>query len=230
MRKNTIMLRPATTFPSPKRPAIVTGTDQDDSIALTLNLDGQVTAARLGQAAEVVVGIGPVQLLAGAGYDRITVGESHGLPPPSSLLGEVGNDLLSGGSGADTLDGGIGDDTLTGGASFDALHGDAGNDVIMASCGTDEVSLGEGDNRFGWSIGAGDDEVEGGAGTDTIRIAGSSQAQEISVSGVKVVDPESSVGIKVTDFGPTLPVTSPWRSHRSTRAGWSASRSCFRAG
>ena len=89
-------------------------------------------------------------LVGGKGADTI-----HGGIEFCTLLGEQGNDILTGGLDTDNISGGLGHDTIDGGAGDDNLFGDAGNDDM--SGGNDN------DDLFG---GTGDDHIDGGAGID----------------------------------------------------------------
>jgi len=76
-----------------------------------------------------------------------------------SILGGGGNDgLLQGGLGDDTVEGGEGDDFLFGGQNSDILHGQAGADFVQGNLGADLL--------FG---GVGADTMLGGQGSDTIH-------------------------------------------------------------
>ncbi len=71
----------------------------------------------------------------------------------TTLIGDSGNDSLTGGSVVDSLDGGAGDDLLSGRGGNDSLRGGVGDDVLDDSV-----------------IGA---SLNGGTGTDTLRVTGS---------------------------------------------------------
>ncbi len=68
-----------------------------------------------------------------------------------SVLGQFGNDLLTGGAGSDALYGGDGLDKLRGGAGDDMLYGGRGRDFLTGNAGADvfaftragEVSIGQ---------------------------------------------------------------------------------------
>lgn len=82
------------------------------------------------------------------------------------LEGREGNDTLVGGDGADHISGGAGDDFISGGAGDDIIFGDAGNDTVVSDSGDDFVHLGSGDDSA--ATGDGNDIVMGGAGNDSI--------------------------------------------------------------
>ena len=87
-----------------------------------------------------------------------------------TLIGEGGDDILTGGSAADTLQGDDGNDSLTGGAGDDNLFGGLGNDSIIFGAGNDTVFGGGGDDFFddasGTPAGTGNNLIFGGAGND----------------------------------------------------------------
>jgi surface adhesion protein len=81
------------------------------------------------------------------------------------LVGDLGNDSLTGGSGDDVLRGGLGNDTLLGGDGNDVLAGGSGNDILNGGNGSDV---------FVWSL-----SDKGAAGTpavDTIQTFDNSAA------------------------------------------------------
>lgn len=71
----------------------------------------------------------------------------------TTLIGDSGNDTLTGGTLVDSLDGGAGNDFLSGRTGNDSLRGGAGDDVLEDSAAGGLLS--------------------GGEGTDTLRVAGS---------------------------------------------------------
>lgn len=71
----------------------------------------------------------------------------------TTLIGDSGNDTLTGGSVVDSLDGGAGNDLLSGRAGNDSLRGGTGDDVLDDSAAGGLLS--------------------GGEGTDTLRVTGS---------------------------------------------------------
>ncbi len=92
-------------------------------------------------------------------YDDIFVGGDIG----QTVLGQLGNDQLTGGRGDDVLDGGAGDDTLFGGDGNDVLRG--GTLVIHGGGGAHGHPVDIGGNDFLYG-GNGDDVLDGGVGND----------------------------------------------------------------
>ena len=94
-----------------------------------------------------------------------------------AVSGGDGNDLLWGGAGADQLNGDAGDDQLIGEADDDVLDGGSGSDKLFGGAGNDHLTGGDGDD---WLAGedelsgtavstlTGNDWLEGGAGADTL--------------------------------------------------------------
>ena len=83
-----------------------------------------------------------------------------------SLIGDDGDDYLSGGAGNDVLSGGIGADSLIGDNGDDYLSGGAGNDVLSGGLGNDVLV---GDEGSDYLIGeSGGDILSGGAGLDVL--------------------------------------------------------------
>ncbi|MFC5308890.1 beta strand repeat-containing protein [Azospirillum picis] len=68
---------------------------------------------------------------------------------PMELVGNSGNNVISGGWGNETIRGGGGNDTLSGGRGSDTIYGDAGNDdITLSSDGTGLAFGGEGADVF----------------------------------------------------------------------------------
>lgn len=80
------------------------------------------------------------------------------------LSGLDGDDDLNGGDGVDVLLGGAGDDVLAGGDAFDFLIGGDGGDTMFGGASRDLLVGQAGRDEI--SGGAGDDILIGGAGTD----------------------------------------------------------------
>lgn len=83
-----------------------------------------------------------------------------------SVIGDAGNDQMTGGSSEDRFDGGTGDDTLRGKDGDDDLTGGGGRDTIRGNKGDDAIDgNGSADSIAG---GWGDDNLDGGGGGDTL--------------------------------------------------------------
>lgn len=76
-----------------------------------------------------------ITLVGGSGDDALTCAA----PVNASLLGQDGNDVLTGGPGDDALYGGSGDDTLAGGGGDDWLFGQDGVDSLDGGAGTNHL-------------------------------------------------------------------------------------------
>jgi dipeptidyl aminopeptidase/acylaminoacyl peptidase len=132
----------------------------------------------------------------GGNVTRVLAGDSSGsdyqpswgiVPPPPSLIGTPGNDLLNGTSkddvmkglggddiinalqGNDSVDGGDGKDKLTGSEGNDKLTGGRGNDTLIGATGKDKLNGGAGNDKL--DGGPGPNTYSGGAGNDTINSA-----------------------------------------------------------
>ncbi|WP_218024761.1 VCBS domain-containing protein [Cobetia marina] len=105
-------------------------------------------------------------VLGTSGNDTLT-GDGDGPFYADYLIGQAGNDTLSGGIGSDQLDGGSGNDTLRGGTGNDILSGGEGDDLLVGGSGNDILTGGDGADTFQWM--SGDDvNSEGGMAMDTI--------------------------------------------------------------
>src|SRR4051794_24985876 len=108
-----------------------------------------------------------IVVAAGAGDNHVTVDEINGAfttTTPTTIDGQGGDDVLTGGSGDETL-----------------LGGD-GNDFVDAGRGADTVDTGAGDDTFVWRPGQGSDSFEGGAGQDLMRFDGAAGAEHFAVA------------------------------------------------
>ncbi|MCA6245069.1 MAG: hypothetical protein IM666_15060, partial [Phenylobacterium sp.] len=82
------------------------------------------------------------------------------------VVGDAGNENITGWSGVDSLFGQGGNDTLV---------GDLGNDTLQGGAGTDSLVGGANDDTFIYAASsetAAGEVVDGGAGTDTVRVTG----------------------------------------------------------
>src|SRR5207248_2323456 len=113
----------------------------------TLQVDagaGDDVVSLSGLGAKVPV-TGKIEVLGGAGNDRLDVGTYTG---KTHLAGGDGNDRLEGGYGNDFLDGGAGDDVLFGdSANFIGIPVGGGTDTLVGGLGFDKL-FGEGGNDF----------------------------------------------------------------------------------
>jgi murein DD-endopeptidase MepM/ murein hydrolase activator NlpD/Ca2+-binding RTX toxin-like protein len=153
----------------------VVGTEQDDTILLTVGTDNFIEV-RLNGVFINRVDPGALASLAiegRGGNDNIDVAENVLLPV--SVLGGAGNDTLIGGAGNDTILGGAGDDLMFGRAGNDQVFGEDGNDAIDAQDGNDSLGGGFGNDLMFGSAGtdlmfgeAGNDGMDGGADNDNM--------------------------------------------------------------
>jgi Ca2+-binding RTX toxin-like protein len=139
---------------------------QFDAVTYSVSVNGAVSNFTSSTFQKIVV-------FADAGDDVVTVGA--GIPKPSELFGEAGNDQLSSGRGADILHGGDGFDRLSGGAGIDFLQGDSGNDRLSGGMGNDTLSGGDGNDQLSGDGGNdllfgddGNDVLSGGVGQDLL--------------------------------------------------------------
>ena len=114
-------------------------------------------------------GVAKVSMIGERGNDRLTGNELA-----STLIGGEDEDVLNGGAGDDFLDGGTGNDTLNGESGNDALGGADGNDTMNGGTGNDELTGGDGSDTMNGNDGNDSfhaidgtvDTLNGGAGTD----------------------------------------------------------------
>ncbi|MEM7547783.1 MAG: Calx-beta domain-containing protein [Pseudomonadota bacterium] len=112
----------------------------------------------------------PAPIIGDGGDNRLTGGalddRLSGRGGDDTLVGGRGDDFLRGGLGSDRLFAGAGDDTLDGGAGGDLLVGGSGDDRILGRSGADNLIGADGADRL--SGGGGSDLLNGGAGRDLI--------------------------------------------------------------
>jgi Ca2+-binding RTX toxin-like protein len=115
-------------------------------------------------------GAGKDTVMGDDGDDSVSGGGDN-----DTVMGGAGSDNCAGDDGDDSVSGGIGDDSVMGGADKDIVMGDEGDDSVSGGTGDDTVMGGAGsDNCAGddgddsVSGGDGDDTVKGGAGKDTL--------------------------------------------------------------
>jgi len=142
---------------------VLFGGDGNDTGSVTTS-GTTLTANITGVASQdfAVSDISKVIFIGLGGNDRFTNSTSI----DSDLIGNAGNDVLTGGSGVDFINGGVGNDTIAGNDGDDFLIGDAGDDTVRGGDGDDIILGGDGTNEL---FGEGqDDLIFGGSGIDEI--------------------------------------------------------------
>lgn len=76
-----------------------------------------------------------------------------------TLNGDSGDDFLRGGAGNDTLNGGAGNDYLNGGLDDDVLNGGSGSDILVGRLGNDILTGGGGTDEFHFQVDSGHDRI-----------------------------------------------------------------------
>lgn len=100
---------------------------------------------------------------AGTGDDRITVGNGNS----NTIFAGTGNDRIKVGDGnGNVIDAGAGDDSVTIGDGSNVVSGGDGKDTIAAGNGNNAVDAGAGDDKV--TVGDGNNDILGGTGNDTI--------------------------------------------------------------
>jgi len=153
------------------------GDNTSESIILS---PGQLTNTPGGLLAlsgnDTVIGSADSELMLGNdGQDSISGGAGN-----DTLIAGKDNDFVDGGSGNDSsrgdanediIRGGDGNDSLFGGKSNDQLFGDAGDDFLSGDQGNDTLTGGQGNDRFVLSTGGGLDVItDFGNGSDFIQV------------------------------------------------------------
>jgi Ca2+-binding RTX toxin-like protein len=90
----------------------------------------------------------------GGGNDALTVVAKTTEIDGAKLIGDAGDDVLTGADTDDSLGGGDGNDRLVGGKGNDTMNGDAGNDTLV------------------WNNGDATDTMDGDAGNDGVEVNG----------------------------------------------------------
>jgi Ca2+-binding RTX toxin-like protein len=140
-----------------------------------------------GDTVSVGTSIEDLNIIAGDGNDRITIGDIGGSVERVVVNGDAGADridgramtttrgLFTGGSGGDVIYGGDLDDTLRGGAGDDTMSGGGGDDSLKGSSGRD---------RMFWEYGDGSDIVDAGQAGDRLTVDTSAEADEVALGYV----------------------------------------------
>jgi Ca2+-binding RTX toxin-like protein len=116
----------------------------------------------------------------GDGNDALTVVAKNTEIGAAKIIGDAGDDVLTGADSDDSLGGGDGNDRLVGAKGDDTMVGDAGNDTLV------------------WNQGDGSDRVNGDAGNDGAEVNGAP-----TLGDVLTLDPVAG-GVKLTrtNLGP----------------------------
>jgi Ca2+-binding RTX toxin-like protein len=121
-----------------------------------LNSGSDWDSAKAGDQTVPADGTFAVEVDGGGGNDAITVLAKTTEIDAAKLLGDAGDDVLTGADTNDSLGGGEGNDRLVGAKGTDTMSGDEGNDTLV------------------WNNGDGTDTQDGGAGNDGAEVNGSS--------------------------------------------------------
>ena len=158
--------------------------DASSNIGFFIDFDSETYRARLDGFADqdfTKASVSKVIFIGFDGDDQFT----NETAVESLMLGNDGNDLLTGGPGIDVVNGGNDADTIFGEAGADRLLGGFGADEIHGGGGADRIFGGDGENRL-----YGDDDADlifGGADIDTIS-GGDGADQVFPLGGDDVVD------------------------------------------
>ena len=164
----------------------VFGDSLDNTIEVSRDAAGQIQvnggAVTVRGGTPTVANTANIQLFGLGGNDQLSLNETNGALPRSSIFGGAGNDTLTGGSAADLLFGQSGNDTLLGKGGFDFLFGGADSDTLTGGDGDDQVFGESGNDRMIWNPGDDTDLNEGGAGDDTVEVNGGGGAETFTVT------------------------------------------------
>jgi Ca2+-binding RTX toxin-like protein len=152
-----------------------------DGMTATLNLDGADDNVTVSVAGGLLVhGQTTGGLSSGSDWDSATPGDQT--VPANGTFGVVvnggdGNDAITVLAKTSEIDGvkligDGGDDVLTGADSNDSLGGGDGNDRLVGAKGTDTMSGGAGNDTLVWNNGDGSDTMDGDAGNDGVEVNG----------------------------------------------------------
>jgi hypothetical protein len=117
------------------------------------------------------------------GNDTIDCG---GTDPAKTILGNGGNDTITGSALDDTIDGGDGNDTITGGTGADTISGGLGIDTLSGSAGNDTL--------VGPSSDGSQDSLDGGDGIDTCQGPAPDPDIHASCENTSIPPPGSGTG------------------------------------
>lgn len=138
-----------------------------------------------------------VQLIGDAGNNILTGNELNNV-----MEGRDGNDTMRSLGGNDQMNGGRGNDRMDGGTGNDVLRGGEGNDRMLGGAGVDRL-LGEagGDVMDG---GAGADVLTGGAGGDTFVFGAGDRVTDFNAGQGDEIVFLASLGLDLADIQVTF--------------------------
>lgn len=159
----------------------VTGTSGTDRLTIGQNVNDLLVITDGLASLTVEDTVSVVEVLTGAGGDRITLGDIDRVTLSSLRLdGQAGPDRIdasgarlgfvrvrvSGGDGDDVLIGSGDAETLSGGDGMDRIEGRGGNDRLDGNAGIDTLIGGDGDDTL--NGGTGNDSLDGSFGNDSL--------------------------------------------------------------
>ncbi|HYM57947.1 MAG TPA: calcium-binding protein, partial [Solirubrobacteraceae bacterium] len=133
---------------------------------------------------QTVPATGSLTIAAGGGEDAVTFGAATNTLTASTILGEAGDDVLSGSASADNMRGGDGNDRVIGFRGGDDLEGGAGNDQLV------------------WNNGDGSDVMDGDDGNDEVEVNGAPTAGDVftvNPAGARVAFARTNLGAFTLD-------------------------------
>ena len=164
----------------------ITGDELDNTINVSRDIAGTILvnggAVPIGGGRPTVSSTSLIRIFGRKGNDVLALSEINGTLPPTNILGEEGNDIVTSGSGNDEIDGGPGDDTIFGKGGADHLFGREGNDFLSGGVGNDDLFGGDDDDVIDWLPGEGSDLVEGQDGQDKLLFVGANVSEDVNIS------------------------------------------------
>lgn len=162
------------------------GDRQNNTIAISRDAAGQLLvnggAVSISGGTATVANTVLISAFGFGGNDTISINDTNGVLPRTTLFGGGGNDVLTGGSGNDRISGQAGNDTLSGLGGRDVLLGGTEDDVLVGGDGNDRVLGNAGNDRLIWNPGDDTDLNEGDTGTDTIEVNGGNGDETFAVT------------------------------------------------
>ena len=141
------------------------------TIAATANIQNVLIDVRGGNDTVTVnniatVGFVVLNIQGGDGNDVLNASTAGSGAVRIRLVGDVGDDTLTGSNGGDSLEGGVGVDVLAGLGGHDLIDGGIGDDFVGGGNGNDTLIGGDGNDSINGHLG--DDSMTGGNGNDTL--------------------------------------------------------------